>query len=86
MSLETCMFLLYFAAYRLVIVCSNEEENRSYILSRLHNFRRSVNPRLVIDDCRKYLQNHFIPDVNMETDSQTVPTSEMYASSVDPEK
>ncbi len=79
------MFSL-FADYRLVVICSNQEEDKSPIISRLHNFRRAVNPKLVVDDCRDYLKAHYVADTNMEIDSQNVPPSNSCASIVDPDE
>ncbi len=69
-----------------MIVCSNEEENKSHILSRLHSYRRAVNPELEIDNCKCYLQKHFTSPVSMDSENQVISTPDLYASAVDSEK
>lgn len=49
------MDALYFVEYRLVIVCSNEEEEMSHFISKLHLFRRPFIPRSDPKDYRNYL-------------------------------
>ncbi len=80
---------IFFAVdYRLVVICSKEDEDKSHIISRLHNYRRSVAPKLVVtvNDAREYLKAHFVHQTDMELDSQATPTSNQRASMVDPEK
>ena len=55
---------LYFSAeYRLVIVCSNEEEEKSHIISKLHSCRRPFAQKLDTDQCQRYLKAHFTGQV-----------------------
>ena len=72
--------------YHLVVICSKEDEDKSHIISRLHNYRRPVVPTLVVDNCRDYLKTHFVHHMNMELDDQATPTLSRRASIVDPEK
>ncbi len=69
-----------------MLICSNEEEDKSHIISRLHNFRRTVHPKLVVNDCRNYLKAHFVYHSDMEIDHQSLAMSDLYASTVDPDK
>ena len=68
------------------MICSKEKEDKSHIISRLHNYRRPVVPKLVVDDCKEYLKAHFVHQMDMELDSQVIPTSDRRASTVDPDK
>ncbi len=76
--------LLLLVDYRLVVICSNEEVDKCHIISRLHIYRRAVNPELKVESCRDYLQAHFVPP--MELDSRSIPMADLYASTVDPNK
>ncbi len=68
------------------MICSKEDEDKSHIILRLHNFRRPVVPTLVVDDYRMYLKAHFVHQMNMELNGQATHTSDRRASMVDPEK
>ena len=71
--------------YRLVVICSKEDEDKSHIISRLHTFRRSVVPSLDENECRKYLKAHF----TLPTKSDIIPAvlhRECSAAVVDPDK
>ena len=43
-----------------MIICSNEEEDTSYIINKLHCFRREFTDTLDNDDYAGYLKQHFI--------------------------
>ena len=45
--------------YRLVIICSNEEEEKSHIISKLHTHRRPFAQICDTDQCQSYLKDHF---------------------------
>ncbi len=74
------------ADYRLVVICSEKDEGKSHIITRLHNCRRPVVPSLIVDNCREYLKAHFVQQLGTEVDTQVVPTSGLQASMVDPDK
>jgi hypothetical protein len=78
-------YLLYYVGYRLVIICSNEEEEKSHIISKLHSCRRPFSQICDTKQCRSYLKAHFTGQV----ESLSPSTSQMQlitASSVDYEK
>ncbi len=72
------------ADYRLVVICSKKDEDKSHIITRLHNCRRPVVPLLKVGNCRKYLKAHFVHQMGMEVNTQV--TSDLQASMVDPDK
>ena len=47
-----------------MIICSNPEEGKCHIISKLYPYRRSYGVPFDIDNCRKYLRNHFISEKN----------------------
>ena len=49
--------------YRLVIICSNEEEEKSHIISKLHTHRRPFAQIYDTDQCQRYLKTHFTGEV-----------------------
>ena len=78
-------FVLYLLSdYRLVVICSKEDEDKSHIISRLHTFRRPVVPSLDENECRKYLEAHFT--LPTELDLPQVLHTEYSAAVVDPDK
>uniref|UniRef100_A0A1X7TN16 Uncharacterized protein n=1 Tax=Amphimedon queenslandica TaxID=400682 RepID=A0A1X7TN16_AMPQE len=50
--------------YRLVIVCSNESEGKSHILTRLNSFHRNWEKSDDSDILKRYLKKHLIPKTN----------------------
>lgn len=68
--------------YRLVIVCSNEEEEKSHFISKLHLFRRPFIPKNDLQEYQKYLAIHF----TNQADDMAVQYSGCSASSVDIEQ
>ena len=66
--------------YRLVIICSNEQEEKSHFISKLYHFRRPYMPGIDKNDYRKYLYLHF---TNRTQDFDFQADSCMAASSVD---
>ena len=72
--------------YRLVIICSNEEEEKSHFISKLHLSRRPFIPRKDFEEYKKYLSIHY---TNQAVDADDY-TSQYFtgnaASSVDPEQ
>ena len=70
---------------RLVVICSKEDEEKSHIISRLHNSKRPVVPKLDEDICRVYLKAHFTVPTDMKVSSLALPT-QCAAATVDPDK
>ncbi|XP_064404373.1 E3 ubiquitin-protein ligase RNF213-like isoform X3 [Halichondria panicea] len=70
--------------YRLVVICSENSEEKSHIITRLGNNQRPVIPKLIVDDCKDYLKAHFVHQMDMEV-SQVNPTLHLRASMVDPD-
>lgn len=61
-----CVNLHMFASpadYRLVIICSNEEEEKSYFISKLHLFKRPYVTQKDVVEIKYYLLNHFTKQV-----------------------
>ncbi len=79
------MFTIVAADYRLVVICSENNEEKSHIITRLGNNRRPVILKLEVDDCKDYLRAHFVHQMDMEA-SQVNPTLHLRASMVDPDK
>ena len=48
--------------YRLVIICSNQDEEKCHIISKLHPYRRPYGVPGDINMYRRYLQKHFVSD------------------------
>ena len=69
--------------YRLVIICSNEEEEKSHIISKLHNCRRPFALTLDTEQCQRYLTSHFTGQIESFNSSQNPPAM---ASNIDHEK
>ena len=42
-----------------MIICSNEEEEKSHFISKLHHFRRPFIPRIDLQEYRNFLAIHF---------------------------
>ena len=54
----------YFSAgYRIVIICSNEEEDTSYFISKLHLYRRPFVFQTSAKELEDYLLDHFTKQV-----------------------
>jgi hypothetical protein len=60
---------LFFVDYRIVVICSNEDEGKSYFISKLHLFRRPYVPETNIKEFEHYLVNHFTKQVQKSTKS-----------------
>ena len=56
-------YFLTITDYRLVIICSKEEEEKSHIISKLHNHRRPFAQIYDTDKCQSYLKDHFTGQV-----------------------
>ena len=70
--------------YRLVIICSNEDEDKSHMVSKLQLYRR---PLITVYSDREfaiYLKNHFTTS-SQRAQSRTVGQTTL-ASEVDPDK
>ena len=71
------------SGYRLVIICSNEEESKSHFISKLHLFRRPSVPPNDLQRFKHYLASKFIRKPKEVAESTSKATS---ASVVDYEK
>lgn len=69
------MFIYSLIGYRLVIICSNEGEGKSNIISRLYSYRREWNIATDedIDDLKRFLEQNIartedvdVTDVNAD--------------------
>ena len=67
-----------------MIVCSNEEEEKSYLISKLHVFRRPFVPANDLQDYKKYLAIHFTH--RAQEHENEFSSQDIAASSVDPEQ
>jgi len=66
--------------YKLVIICNDEEERKSHIISKLYLYRRPYMPTITDDEnYRKYLADHC-------KDKMMVSDTRISASTVDYEK
>ena len=72
--------------YRLVIICSNEEEEKSHIISKLHSCRRPFAQKLDEDQCKRYLKTHFTGQVESLSSSYSSQMQPAMASAVDHEQ
>lgn len=66
--------------YKLAIICSNEDEERSHIVAQLQNYRRPYSAMSGKTDFQEYLLHHFktLPEVAVK--------EEDVASVVDPDR
>ena len=69
--------------YRLVIICSNEDEDKSHMVSKLQLYRRPLTTVYSDQDFALYLKNHFISWSRPQSGSSG---KEILASEVDPDK
>ena len=73
------------AEYRLVIICSSSNEEKSQIISKLYLYRRPYGVSTDPADYRRYLETHFIDEEQPSyLNIQTVMPSSFSASVVDP--
>ena len=80
----SCFILLYILTdYRLVIICSNEDEEKSHIISKLHSHKRPFALTLDSEQCQHYLKTHFTGQVCSSLSAQMQPAM---ASIVDHER
>ena len=54
-----CIFNLP-TEYRIVIICSSEDEDRAHVVSKFHQYRREYPPLPPTDEIASYLKMHFI--------------------------
>ena len=73
---------LWIPDYRLVMICSNEETDKSYIISKLQLFHRQYTASTYTPKFQHYLRSHF----KMETETQQQFDDVMAAPVVDYEK
>ncbi len=59
--------------YRIVIICSNEREDESYFLSKLHLFKRPFvhKPETDLQEFKKYLMIHFTRKQSFDAENVT---------------
>ncbi len=84
LSLITCIF----SAFRLIILCSNEGEDRSHIISCLHANRRQFDT-ITYDDkqnLKKYLNHHITKKFADVASDNSLSALDVYASSVDQDR
>ena len=75
-SLMTIYILMYFTSgYRVVVICSLEDEERAHVVSKLHQYRREYPPLPPTTDIASYLKKHF---VTVNHDSAAMVDPEMY--------
>lgn len=66
--------------YRLVIVCSKDEDEKSYVISKLHQFNKPFVFEFDQLQYQEYLKRHFQAfSANSEFDSASVVDYEKYA-------
>ena len=65
---------LFTTGYRVVVICSLEDEERAHVVSKLHQYRREYPPLPPSTEIAAYLKQHFVA-VNHDS-----------AAMVDPEK
>ena len=78
--------IVFCTGYRLVVICSKEDEQKSRIISRLHLHKRPVEPMLSESQGRKYLKGHFVLVNNLETTPSFASATERCACIVDPDR
>ena len=76
------MLIIVISDYRIVIICSNEDDEKSHIVSRLQPYRRTFSGIQPDETIMKYLKDHFIED-RTEMDSTE---NSILASVVDKER
>ena len=80
------LIIIFDVDYRLVIICSNEDEEKSHFISKLHLFKRTHIPPSDIQLYRKYLITHFTNQTLNEEASATQYDASLSASIVDNDK
>ena len=54
------MGIFLYIGYRVVIICSLEDEERAHVVSKLHQYRREYPPLPSNTEIAAYLNKHFI--------------------------
>ena len=72
--------------YRLVIICSNEDEDRSHIISRLSPHKKHFTGLHDVAKYRKYLKIHFTGTMPLQSQTLRFATQEIRTSIVDLEE
>ena len=75
----------FIVEYRLVIICSNEEEELSYFISKLHIYKRAFVVPSIVQDYKDYLASKFIRSTQEVMDPSTQADGCIPASDVDSE-
>ena len=50
--------------YRVVIICSLEDEDRAHVVSKLHQYRREYPPLPAATEIAAYLNKHFLNTIH----------------------
>ena len=58
------MFDCFPSEYRVVIICSLEDEERAHVVSKLHQYRREYPPLPASAEIASYVKKHFINEVH----------------------
>lgn len=56
---------IIFVDYKIVIICSNEEEEKSNIIAKLQTYRRPYQGIKADGEFMEYLKSYFIPQTNL---------------------
>ena len=68
-----CIFI---AGYRVVVICSLEDEERAHVVSKLHQYRREYPPLPSSAEIASYLKIHFVTTYHDKATAMVDP--EMY--------
>jgi len=72
--------------YHLVIICSNEDEDKSHIISRLSPHKKHFTGLHDVAKYREYLKIHFTGNMPLQSQTLRSATQGIHASTVDLEK
>ena len=81
---SSCVYL--FAGYRLVVICSNVDEEKSHIISKLSLFRRPFIQMHHEEKYKKYLKNHMVFGSKSIASGQSMQSMDSLGITVDHEK
>lgn len=60
-----------------MIICSNEDEEKSHVITKLHSYRRPFPVTMDSEQCKRYLKAHFTRQVESAAYSLIHPASEI---------
>ena len=69
------VFYIIATGYRVVVICSLEDEERAHVVSKLHQYRREYPPLPSTTEIANYLKRHFVA---AHRDSAAMVDPEMY--------